>query len=897
MLTNFQLAELYDKFGTPDEGRKLIGRMRIEAPVRAVASRSSNVVTYMVSRKMGREIATESRHVEFPAAVDMEFDPKVLEYYPQPHELKLELVDPTTGEVHHIRHTPDFLTIGDDGFTLHEWKTMGRLQRLAEKYPYRYECDEDGRWFSSQIERQLAELGIRYRIHSDQELPRQRIENYLLLADYFSPAAEPCPQDELERLKACLQEEGAIYLQDLYRDPLNFQADHVLKAIADGLLVVDMDGEPLTQVQRARVFRDVTYREFVKAQRRVNALPGIDRMTYEIAVGSVCNYDGRDLTITLIGESKVLCSDSDGHTISFERKWFYDAAEEGEVTVRSANPDDPTKGMAELTEKQMQIALDRLSALSGQCPAKSARSARRWMQRKLLAAANGLSEVVALAPRTPDRGNRTCKLREAQLGLIERVIAEYWLTNKAASYSACHQQLKTLCHAEGLKVPALPTLIDHIKRQATNTDLRVRHGKRMAYQKSEFVDVLYYNSPVHGSRPFQYVHIDHTLVDIELRSSRTGKRLGRPWLTLVIDAWSRRILAFYLSFDPPSYVAVMMAIRDLVRRHHRLPEVLIVDNGADLRSIAFRNFMRAMGVHLRYRPAGQPRAGAVMERIVGTMNTEYVHNLAGNTKATKNVRMVSGRHLPANLAEWTLELLYYGVEFWAMEFYNHEPHPALDRSPMEAWQDGLRDSGSRAMRRVELNRYFLIASCPPVGREGTRKVHGQTGIKVDNRYYWHAEFARHGVAGTSVEVRYDPWDASSVYARVNDEWVHARCRALVDLQQLTECEREALTEEYGRRGGNVEDIESDKQRLREFMKVFKPAGALELLLERQAENKALCNQLGHSSIEPAGNWDKFPHIYIHKPDRTGREAIPATPQPIKTSMDVRAIELPDFDSF
>jgi putative transposase len=66
----------------------------------------------------------------------------------------------------------------------------------------------------------------------------------------------------------------------------------------------------------------------------------------------------------------------------------------------------------------------------------------------------------------------------------------------------------------------------------------------MAYQKNTFVDVLYYDTPAHGSRPFQYVHIDHTLLDIELISSRTGKPLGRPWLSLAVDAWSRRIVAF-----------------------------------------------------------------------------------------------------------------------------------------------------------------------------------------------------------------------------------------------------------------------------------------------------------------------------------------------------------------
>lgn len=44
-------------------------------------------------------------------------------------------------------------------------------------------------------------------------------------------------------------------------------------------------------------------------------------------------------------------------------------------------------------------------------------------------------------------------------------------------------------------------------------------------------------------------------------------------------------------------------------------------------SAAFETFLETMGVHLRFRPAGQPRHGAVLERMFGRANTEYIHNL------------------------------------------------------------------------------------------------------------------------------------------------------------------------------------------------------------------------------------------------------------------------------
>ncbi|MFL9458721.1 hypothetical protein AB0758_47995 [Tolypothrix bouteillei VB521301_2] len=78
--------------------------------------------------------------------------------------------------------------------------------------------------------------------------------------------------------------------------------------------------------------------------------------------------------------------------------------------------------------------------------------------------------------------------------------------------------------------------------------------------------------------PCHRPHLTHPL-DIELRSITTGRNLGRPWLTLLIDAYSRRILALYLTFDPPSYRSCMMALRSCIQRFGRFPGAVVVDGG------------------------------------------------------------------------------------------------------------------------------------------------------------------------------------------------------------------------------------------------------------------------------------------------------------------------------
>ena len=98
---------------------------------------------------------------------------------------------------------------------------------------------------------------------------------------------------------------------------------------------------------------------------------------------------------------------------------------------------------------------------------------------------------------------------------------------------------------------------------------------------------LSYALPRHGDRPFEVAHIDHTLLDVELVDSQTRHHFGRPWATFLTDAFSRRELAVYLTFDEPSYRSCMMTLRECVRRFSRFPQILVVDGGREFEQGGF----------------------------------------------------------------------------------------------------------------------------------------------------------------------------------------------------------------------------------------------------------------------------------------------------------------------
>lgn len=59
--------------------------------------------------------------------------------------------------------------------------------------------------------------------------------------------------------------------------------------------------------------------------------------------------------------------------------------------------------------------------------------------------------------------------------------------------------------------------------------------------------------------------IDATIVDVYIRSRRDRRRLvGRPTLFVIIDVFSRMIVGFSLSFDPPSWLGAMTALANAV---------------------------------------------------------------------------------------------------------------------------------------------------------------------------------------------------------------------------------------------------------------------------------------------------------------------------------------------
>ncbi|MCY2996046.1 MAG: hypothetical protein NTY19_50590 [Planctomycetota bacterium] len=80
-----------------------------------------------------------------------------------------------------------------------------------------------------------------------------------------------------------------------------------------------------------------------------------------------------------------------------------------------------------------------------------------------------------------------------------------------------------------------------------------------------------------STRVLQRVEIDHSPLKVVV-GTEAGP-IGQPWLSLLIDYYSRMVVGFCLGFEPPSYAVLMKTLRHAILRSHDRVSVAGVETG------------------------------------------------------------------------------------------------------------------------------------------------------------------------------------------------------------------------------------------------------------------------------------------------------------------------------
>jgi putative transposase len=676
---------------------------------------------------MGVTIQFESHRVELPFIYEVEHDSQVLEYYDQPPSIPL-VYRAVNGRRLSVMHTPDYFVLREGSACWIECKTEEDLEALASRNPNRYSRDVGGKWRCIPGEEHAATVGLAYEVWSAAQVNWVLQRNLQFLEDYLRFGSANPPDTVNPAVIGAIETEPGISLLNLLERTRGVaEPDEIYMLIASGAIYVDLNVAPIAEPEQVRVFATT---EIAAA---------CEVVSRESCVGiGVRSIDGR------------LCESTDVHSEAF---LLLAAASELDLAIANRRFDTVRR----------HLAGDRLSC------SMPARTLRLWIAQYRSARERYGSGYLGLLPKISKRGNRTSRLPEASQNLLTQFIESDYESLRQKSRLASWAALKRKCDECGVVAPSHVTFNVAVRKRPVFDQTLKRKGRRAAYVQSAFYYELELKTPRHGDRPFEIGHIDHTQLDVEVICSQTGRPLGRPWMTILTDAFSRRCLALYLTFDEPSYRSCMMIMRNCVMRHNRLPQIIVVDGGPEFKSTYFETLLAKYECIKKTRPPTKARFGSICERLFGTTNTQFVHNLRGNTQITRNVRQVTKSNKPVGQAVWTLSALYTYLSSFLFEIYDTIEHPVLGQTPRDAYIMGLKTTGARANRMVSYDQTFLMATFPSTQR-GTARVMPGRGVKINGMHYWAEAFRDPSLENHDISIRYDPFDMGTAYAFVNSRW-------------------------------------------------------------------------------------------------------------------------------
>jgi transposase InsO family protein len=849
MLRDGQLAQLCQDLGLSKAAQAIIEQVRSSPPSRRVRGTAGNVCVRYPSQKMGVTIQAESHRNELAGIYEKEHDPDTLEYYDQPPPIKL-VYPAKNGQRVGVLHTPDYFVIRTDAVGWEEWKPEVELARLADRMPQRYVRAADGCWRCPPGEDYAVPFGFFYRVCSSAEIDWVFQRNLLFLEDYLRSDCPPVSDQAYRAILPVVTQQPGIRLDALLGHLVGACSDDVYTLIATERLAVDLRAAPLAEPARVPVFRDAeTARAYATLARSSPGTPA-SQHSVRLVPGAAIVWDGRPWTLLNPGQTTTTLQADDGTLAVLANEDLAALLARGQLSgvVAPVGPSTEARELlARASPADFRAANRRYSIIAhrlglgplGPAPDGSAtppRTIRHWLAKWRAAERQHQCGYVGLLPQVRRSGNRRRKLPEATLQLLDAFIAHDYETLKQKRKLEVYGALARACDQQGTVAPSYTAFARAVQRRPREEQVAKRQGSRAAYQEASFFSELTLTTPRHGDRPFEIAHVDHTQLDVELVCSRTGRNLGRPWATFLTDAYSRRLLAVALTFDRPSYRSCMLVVRECVRRHQRLPQTVVVDGGAEFAGVYFETLLARYACAKKTRPGAQPRFGSACERLFGTTNTRFVHNLAGNTQLRRHVRQVTKAVDPSGQACWTLGALAGRLSEWAYEVYDTLVHPALGQSPREAFAAGLAQGGERAHRLIPYDEDFRMCTLPTTAR-GTARLQRRLGVKIQYIYYWAEAFRDPALEGAALPVRFDPFDAGIAYAFVAGRWVRCISEHYAHLAGRSEREVQLATAELRRRHQrHAQQLTITARKLADFLGSVE---AEETLLEQRLRDGAV----------------------------------------------------------
>jgi len=374
-----------------------------------------------------------------------------------------------------------------------------------------------------------------------------------------------------------------------------------------------------------------------------------------------------------------------------------------------------------------------------------------------------------------DKG--TTKLSAEVETIIQAVVESDYLTKQRKSPQKVCNEIRRRCVNAGINPPHNNTVRNRLKALADEYVMAKRKGWKAA-------DQAY--SPVEGEFPgadwpFAVLQIDHTPLDIILVDDVYRRPVGKPWITLAIDVFSRMVAGFYVSFDHPGALSAGQCLASAIlpkdawlSKHDikgdwpcwGIPGKLHMDNAREFRGNMLQRACLEYGIDIEWRPVARPHFGGHIERLLGSFAQE-IHALPGTTFSNPRER---GDYDSEAKAALTLTEFEEWLVTFIVNVYHQRVHSGINMSPLEKCRQGVfgtKDMPGRGLPTRIMDEDRLRLDLMPYEERTVQDY----GVVIDEIHYYHDVLRRWINAPDPVAPKYkrkfmfrrDPRDISTIW--------------------------------------------------------------------------------------------------------------------------------------